>query len=35
MHGKKTFYYSLGVSPFYNELQKIFIDDHPQVTIVV
>ena len=26
---------SLGLSPFYRELQKIFIDDHPQVTIVV
>ena len=26
---------SLGLSPFYRELQKIFMDDHPQVTIVV
>ena len=26
---------SLGVSPFYWELQEIFMDDHSQVTIVV
>ena len=25
----------LGVPPFYRELQKIFMGDHPQVTIVV
>ena len=25
----------LGVPPFYRELQKIFMDDRPQVTIVV
>ena len=32
---KKLSWISLGVSPFYRELHKIFIDDHPQVTIVV
>ena len=32
---KKLSLISLGVSPFYRELQKIFMDDHPQVTIVI
>ena len=27
--------FSLGAPPFYRELQKIYMDDHPQVTIVV
>ena len=31
----KLYWNSLGVSPFYRELHKIFMDDHPQVTIVV
>ena len=31
----KLYSISLGVSPFYRELQNIFMDDHPQVTIVV
>ena len=31
----KLYRISLGVLPFYKELHKIFIDDHPQVTIVV
>ena len=26
---------SLSVFPFYRELQKIFMNDHPQVTIMV
>ena len=26
---------SLGVLPFYRKLQKIFMDNHPQITIVV
>ena len=32
---RKLYWISLGVSFFYKELQKIFMDDHPQVTIVV
>ena len=32
---KKLSWISLGVSPFYRESHKIFMDDHPQVTIVV
>ena len=32
--GKLT-WISLGISPFYRELQEIFMDDHPQVIIVV
>ena len=35
MHGKTLYFISLGVSPFYRELQEIFMDDHPQVTIMV
>ena len=35
MHGKTLYFISLRVSPFYRELQEIFMDDHPQVTIVV
>ena len=35
MHGKTLYSISLGVSPFYMELQEIFMDDHSQVTIVV
>ena len=35
MHGKTLYSISLGVSPFYRELQEIFMDDYPQVTIVV
>ena len=31
----KLSWISLGVSPFYRELQKIFMDDYSQVTIVV
>ena len=32
---KKPNRFSLGVLPFYRELQKIYINNHPQVTIVV
>ena len=32
---KKLSWNSLGDSPFYRELQKIFMDDHLQVIIVV
>ena len=32
---KKLSWISLRVSPFYRELQNIFMDDHPQITIVV
>ena len=32
--GKLT-WISLGISPFYRELQEIFMGDHPQVIIVV
>ena len=36
IHGENSLYsISLGVSPFYRELHKIFVDDYPQVTIVV
>ena len=35
MYGKTLYSISLGVSPFYRELQEIFMDDHPQITIVV
>ena len=31
----KLYWNSLGVSPFYRELHNIFMDDYPQVTIVV
>ena len=34
MHGKLN-RISLGVPSFYRKLQKIFMDDHPQVTIVI
>ena len=32
---KKLSWISLRVSPFYRELHKIFMDDYPQVTIMV
>ena len=32
---EKLYWISLGVSPFYRELQKIFMNDYLQVTIVV
>ena len=35
MHEKTLYIISLGVSPFYRELQEIFMDDYLQVTIVV
>ena len=34
MH-EKTLLNFIRVSPFYRELHKIFMDDHPQITIVV
>ena len=32
---RKLYLNFIRVSPFYRELQNIFIDDHPQVTTVV
>ena len=32
---EKLYWNSSSVSPFYRELHKIFMDDHPQVTIMV
>ena len=35
MHEKTLYSILLEISPFYKELQEIFMDDHPQVTIIV
>ena len=36
IHGENSLYsISLGVSPFYRELQEIFMNDHSQIIIVV